>query len=104
MRASSTGDVLNCCAGSKGPSTANVGVTRRTSQKNLDRLFLGVAEQFLQATFLAYAGVLVAPIGGSLEVIADAVDPDHAGLHPARSLERALDVARPDRRGEPVLD
>src|SRR5262245_17229561 len=42
------------------------------SQKDLDRLFLGVAQQLRQTAFLADAGILVAAIGRALEVVAHA--------------------------------
>src|SRR5262245_64479037 len=86
----------------QGDGYESLGAAR--SQKDLDRLFLGVAQKFRQAAFLTDAGVLVAAVGRALEVVAHAVDPDYAGLHPARGLERARSVARPQRRREPVLD
>src|SRR5262245_27403317 len=104
MRAATTSDFLNGRAGSTAPPTANGGNAGRTSQENLDRLFLGVAQQLRQTAFLADARVLVAAVGRALEVVADAIDADHAGLHAASSLERTLDVGRPHRSGEPVLD
>src|SRR5215468_8121564 len=76
----------------------------RASQEDLDRLFLGVAQELRQAALLADAGILEAAVGRALEVIADAVDPDHAGLHAARGLERPLDVVGPHRRRQSVLD
>src|SRR5262252_5416951 len=87
-------DFLNCRAGSTGPGTANGGVAVCASQENLDRLFLGVAQQLRQAAFLADARVLVAAVRRAFEVVAHAIDPHHAGLHAPCCLERALDVAR----------
>src|SRR5262249_41172624 len=77
---------------------------RRASKDDLDRLFFGVAQQLLQAAFLADAGILQAAIGRTLEVVADPIDPDAAGLHPARRVDRALDVLGPHRRREPIFE
>src|SRR5215203_6497742 len=88
----------------KGAVNDDALILRTSSKHNMDRFFLGVAQKLLQSAFLADAGILEAAVGRALEVIADAVDPHAAGLHPARGLDCALDVVGPHRRGQAVLE
>src|SRR5260370_4817049 len=76
----------------------------KNSQKNLDRLDFRVAQELLETALAADAAVLVAAVGRSLEMVADAVDPHHTGLDLAGGVERSLDVVGPHRRGQAILD
>src|SRR3954468_18523086 len=66
-------------------------------------LDLGVLLHRVRGHVLAVAGLLVAAVrhlaGDRDEVV---VDPHRAELQLARGVQRPADVARPDRRGEPV--
>src|SRR6266851_4873102 len=89
-------------------SYAMVRLRRRWPRRSLhvedDRLLMGeMLEHRLERGLLAEAGILDAAIG---EIGLDdevLVDLDEAGLEPVRRVERGLEVARPDRRGEAVF-
>src|ERR1051325_10318845 len=67
-------------------------------------LDLGVVLEGVRAQVLAVAGLLVAAVRHLRDQRDVIVDPDRPELELARGVRRAADIARPDRRGQPVRD
>src|SRR6185295_15805931 len=84
-------------------ASASMGITSScvAPKRDVDVLDLRAGEQLLDRFFAAHPRLLVAAEGDADVMRARAVDPDVAGLHFRGEAMGAVEVVRPDRRGEP---
>ena len=73
-------------------------------QIDVDVLFAGEAQQFLEALLAADAGLLVAAERRAEEVPGDLVDPDEAGFDLGGDAMGGDEIVGPDRAGQAVFD